>query len=175
MTLIGLAGFKGTGKSTIASHLVERHGFVRLPLAQILKDMLRTFGLSEAQIAGDLKEEPDNGILLGKTPRWAMQSLGTEWGRECIGQQVWVSAWWNKAQPILDLGGRVVCDDVRFLNEFEFINSKDGHVVEVIRPGYGGSDHASEQLPFEPVNSITNYSTEGYLLENFDEFLSEFE
>ena len=145
MTLLGLAGYKGSGKSVVAHHLVEEHGFVRLPLAAVLKDMLCTFGLTEAQVRGDEKEIADHRILCGKTPRWAMQSLGTEWGRDCIGTDVWTQAWWMKALPILDLGGSVVADDVRFGNEANMVVNKQGFIARVERPGF---EPTPEPLPW---------------------------
>ena len=43
--------------------------------------MLYQLGLGEAHIEGALKEVPCE-LLGGKTPRYAMQTLGTEWGRD---------------------------------------------------------------------------------------------
>ncbi|WP_346927659.1 hypothetical protein, partial [uncultured Arthrobacter sp.] len=42
MQVIGLSGFAGSGKSTVANYLVEEHGFTRLSFAAPLKKMLRT-------------------------------------------------------------------------------------------------------------------------------------
>lgn len=165
MRLIGLAGYKGSGKSTAAKYLREEKGFRVVPMASVLKDMLATFGLSERQIHGDLKEEPDPGILCGKSPRWAMQTLGTEWGRELIGDDVWIRAWWAKVEreaaycdSVSPRPGmlKACCDDVRFANEAEFIRSKGGIIAMIERPGHEGGEHASEQLPFQPDHLIRN-------------------
>ncbi len=43
MIVIGLKGFIGSGKTTVARHLIERHGFVRGRFAGALKDMLRAY------------------------------------------------------------------------------------------------------------------------------------
>lgn len=53
--IIGLTGYKGAGKSTLAQQLVERHGFAVRKIAGPLKDMLRSLHLNEREIAGDLK------------------------------------------------------------------------------------------------------------------------
>lgn len=140
--LIGLTGPAGCGKTTAATHLVEDHGFVRMKFAQALKDMLRAMGLTERQIEGD---EKDIGIPhLGVTPRYLMQTLGTEWGRKCIDGDFWVSVLEPQVREALDQGVSVVIDDVRFDNEAEMIRRLGGTVVFVT--GRGGIDgsHDSE-------------------------------
>ena len=77
--LIGLVGAAHCGKTTVAILLSREHRYVRLRFADTIKDMLRVLGLSDEQLDGNLKEVPTD-LLYGKTPRWAMQSLGTEWG-----------------------------------------------------------------------------------------------
>jgi hypothetical protein len=137
--LIALTGLAGSGKSTVAKHLTANHGYRVEKFAGPLKDMLRGFGLTERHIEGDLKEVPCD-LLGGKTPRHAMQTLGTEWGRNLISPTLWVGAWSSRAAT-----GSVVCDDCRFPNEAAAVRALDGIVVRVVRPGLactGG--HASE-------------------------------
>jgi hypothetical protein len=78
--LIALTGYAGSGKSTLADILACEHGFTVVKFAGPLKAMLRALGLDEREIEGDLKEQPCQ-LLAGHTPRRAMQTLGTEWGR----------------------------------------------------------------------------------------------
>lgn len=124
MKIIGIMGALSSGKSTAAQVLVEDYGFVRLRMADILKDMLRTLGLSAEEVDGRLKETP-NGLLCGKTPRHAMQTLGTEWGRQLIGDQVWVNATLLKIANIREVnpGANIVIDDIRFMNEVDMVES----------------------------------------------------
>ena len=148
MMVIGLCGLAGAGKSTAARHLVEHHGFVRRPFAALLKGMLRTLlhaqgvpaGEVDRMVEGDLKEVPCPH-LGGRTPRFAMQTLGTEWGR-ALAPDLWVEMW---APSIVGLE-RVVVDDVRFENEVAAVRALDGIVVEVRRPGIAlpAGAHASE-------------------------------
>lgn len=130
--LISLIGAKGCGKTTAAQYLTEQHGFVRVSMAGGLKDMLAAIGLTDAQLYGDQKEVPCE-LLCGKTPRWAMQSLGTEWGREHIGPDIWVNAAKARIRNLLDRGASVVVDDARFHNESIVIRDLGGFTICVRR------------------------------------------
>lgn len=77
--VIALTGLAGSGKSTASKYLVEKHGYQLVKFAGPLKDMLRAIGFGEDDIEGNGKEL-SNSLLCDKTPRHAMQTLGTEWG-----------------------------------------------------------------------------------------------
>ncbi len=157
MAVIALCGFMGSGKSEVARHLVERHGFVLMkfagPLKQMLRALLREAGCDEVRIDrmidGDLKEVPCEA-LCGQTPRWAMQSLGTEWGRGCIGTHLWVGAAMSR---IMASRQPVVVDDCRFLNEARAIRAAGGVVWRIDRGLASSAAHASEsgqsELPLD--------------------------
>lgn len=138
--LIALHGPAGSGKSHAASILVEEFGYTRMKFAGPLKAMMHTLltyaGVPERELTryseGDLKETPLD-MLEGKTPRHVMVTLGTEWGRDLIGPDLWVNL---AMQPILDhlaAGRSVVVDDCRFVNEAREIIKLGGHVAK-IRP-----------------------------------------
>lgn len=136
--LIGLAGLAGTGKTTCAEYLVERYGFSRHSLATPLKDMLKAIGLTDSQLNGDQKNEPLD-LLSGRTARYAMQTLGTEWGRQMIHPEIWLHLW-QENMP----SGPVVIDDVRFPNECHRIKSLGGRLICVERPSLSGFVDAHE-------------------------------
>lgn len=161
---IGFCGSAGAGKSTAAEHLMLRWQFQRVRFAGPLKAMMLALGLDPAQVDGDRKEEP-SALLCGRTPRQAMQWLGTEWGRNLIGEGFWIAAWhaatqaghlqhpWHGHVPL------IVADDVRFANEAKAIRDRGGLVVRIERPGAGsasGGDHASERMDFVPDRIIRN-------------------
>lgn len=114
MNIIGISGLAGSGKDTIADHLVRNHGFVKIALADPLKRICReVFDFSEEQLWGPSEErnKPDKRYLrpgfkefpfmapqdvadvrgedTHLTPRHALQQLGTEWGRACY-PNIWV-------------------------------------------------------------------------------------
>lgn len=156
MKLVGLSGYAGAGKSTASAELV-RMGFQRRKFAAPLKGMMRALLLAqgadaaerERMIEGDLKEVP-TVYLNGQTPRWAMQTLGTDWGRALISESLWADA------AVRDVTGNAVFDDVRFDNEADAIRSRGGVIIEVRRHGVGPvNNHASERPP-EPDHIVFN-------------------
>lgn len=136
--VLGLTGPIGSGKTTCANFLVQ-NDWTRLPFAGPLKDMLRAIGLTEEDLNGSTKEIP-NTILCGKTPRYAMQTLGTKW-RELIGRDLWVNIWKSRAMQ----HRRVVVDDVRFPHEVTAIRELGGKVIRIER-GLTDQDNPSEHV-----------------------------
>ena len=141
--VIGLTGFAGVGKTTIA-RLFTHKGYTLTRFAEPLKDMLRALGLSEEELNGSLKDAPCVTIL-GITPRHAMQTLGMEWGRDLIHPDLWIHIWGLRARKVLDSGGRIIVDDCRFRNEAVAIHNLDGIVINVERPDYCRGLHPSER------------------------------
>jgi hypothetical protein len=84
------------------------------------------------------------------SPRVALQTLGSEWGRGRLGQDIWVNNILSRAKQAIvdsDYTG-VIISDVRFENELAAVKAAGGKVILVERPGklpdtVGGS-HASE-------------------------------
>lgn len=147
--LIAFTGKKGHGKDTAAQVLIER-GFTQVRFASPLKEMLRTLlryqGLDEEtihrMIEGDLKEQPCE-YLRGQSPRHAMVTLGTEWGRDLIGGDLWCETF----AYAIEAFDNVVCTDLRFLNEEEVIRRYEGVIIRIVNPWVStdpGDNHSSE-------------------------------
>ncbi len=171
VNLIGITGYAQHGKSTCARRLVEM-GWYLVPFASVLKQMLIAFGVPPATVYGPDKELPLD-ILCGKTARYAMQTLGTEWGRDIIGQDVWIQAWKAKVELALEAGAMVVVDDIRFPNEAEAVGDMGGLVIRVDRPGKKvDATHTSEELlnDIAPDHFIYNTHTLAYLRDQISVF-----
>ena len=184
--IIGISGVAGAGKDTAADFLVKSHGYVKVSLADPLKRICQeVFAFTDEQLWGgsNKRDEPDHryasewfhptdptqhsfqGYL---TPRYALQRLGTEWGRECY-KDVWVDYALRVADMLLSNRARydaklgvlsggtnieerlakgVVIPDVRFRNEIAAIKKAGGKVVRIYRQGSGlkgaAAEHASE-------------------------------
>lgn len=160
--LIGLIGRKGAGKDTAAEVLLAQ-GYENVKFAGALKDMIRCVlayqGVDsitiERMIEGDLKEVPTE-YLAGRTPRYAMQTLGTEWGRKLIGEGFWVGATMLRVKAFLAGGKGVVVTDVRFPNEGDDIEAEGGISIGItadwISPTEG--EHESETKIDEMIAAL---------------------
>lgn len=152
--VVAFTGSAGSGKSTAAEYL-ETRGYTRVKFAGPLKAAMRAMGFGDREIEGDLKEKP-HGLLCGKTPRFAMQTLGTEWGRDIIGPEFWTTLWRDAASEIIDAGGRVVTDDCRFANEAAAVRSLGGNIYRIDGRGGIAGSHASEKMDFGVDEFIQN-------------------
>lgn len=155
--LIGLLGRKGSGKDTAALALLAR-GYQNVKFAGALKDMIRVLltyqgvdpYIVERMVEGDLKEEP-TAFLGGQTPRFAMQTLGTEWGRTLIADDLWVNTAIRRSEVY-----QTVITDVRFPNEMEAVVAAGGVCFGItadwIMPVEG--EHESEALIDDLIASL---------------------
>lgn len=168
MDIIGISGLKGSGKSTLAKQLVPS---TTLPIAWAIKEALLAMGISRKFLYDPEYKERPSRLLQGKTGRFAMVTLGTEWGRNMMGEDFWLDLWIEK---VLTLKGTIVVDDVRFPNEVEAIRNLGGFVVAVRKPDQQAKKfwqrwHQSESLRPERygIPVIMNDGTPEQLLERF--------
>lgn len=146
--LIAITGRKGHGKDTAAAAFKD-HELIRF--ADALKKMVYAYleyvGVSKETasryVDGDMKETP-LAIWGGKTTRYVMQTLGTEWGRFMIWDEIWINAWRMRTAMFK----KVVTPDMRFPNEADAVAEKGGmilRVVDPLKPTVRG-EHPSEDL-----------------------------
>jgi hypothetical protein len=162
-----------SGKSLVAGHL-RRHGFMVVPFATALKDLARqlcvhlgrTMAEIDAALAGDKSQVVYNGV----TMRRLLQTLGTEWGRQHLGPQVWIDCW--RASANLLPACHIVADDVRFPNEAQAIRDLGGEVWMIVRPGAGVAQaHASEGQQIVCDHHLLNDSDPAHLFDQADQRL----
>lgn len=142
--LIGLTGPAGSGKDAAAACVP---GSVRVAFADPLyRGLAAMFRVGEAALRDRAsKEQPLPGV--GHSPRQLLQTLGLEWGRRHLGENVWVTL---ALREIVEArlrhpGATIVVPDVRFRNEAEMIRRLGGEVWLVYRPGVAlVAAHASE-------------------------------
>ena len=147
--IIGFTGKKGVGKTTAASFLVEQ-GWEKSSFADPMRNMLRSFlrdyGLTYPEINYAMDNKEVNIPRLGVSYRHLMQTLGTEWGRCMVRDDIWVTMQRFKISTArLGKCKSIVYDDIRFENEAELIRSFGGKIVHIKRPGLDNADgHVSE-------------------------------
>lgn len=145
--LIGLCGRAGAGKSAAGEYLDATYGFEPVAFSDALKDVLAelllTRGADYAHLHEPaLKQQPIPGFG-GLTARHLMQSLG-DWGRT-LSPGFWIAQLAHRTglhkgrAPVHD---RIVVTDVRYPNEAEWITSRGGVVLRLLREGCSLSDPA---------------------------------
>lgn len=142
--IIGLMGFKGSGKDTVANILSE-YGYTSVSYAETLKQCLCViFGWDQDMINGHTPEsriwrdEVDEwwAEKLGIpnfTPRMAMTKIGTDLFRKHFNENIWIYALLRK---ISNIKGNVVVTDIRFKNEHHFIDIMPNSTVYRVRRFY---------------------------------------
>ena len=170
--IIALTGLKGSGKDTAYNAIRGTYKQFRFATAlkKMIIEMLVQAGYQrhEARLRVEnskLKEEPMD-LLDGKTPREIMQSLGTEWGRDMVAQDIWV----NITMRAVNKAYRQTCciTDLRFPNELKAVRAAGGKVIRIVRPGIDlgvGSAHPSEAFisQMEPDAEIINDRSKAHL------------
>jgi hypothetical protein len=150
--IIGVCGFIGSGKDTIADYLTNFHGFRRESFANSLKDAVaQVFGWDRLMLEGRTKEarewrekvDPwwsERLNMPNLTPRWVLQFWGTEVCRRAFHDDIWIASLENKLRTSKD---NVVISDCRFPNEIKSIKESGGLIIRVKRgPEPDWYDHA---------------------------------
>lgn len=170
--IVFITGNIGSGKSYLANHLVSKENFKLLKFAGPIKEMLKTLGLSESQIEGDDKNQ-NSDLLCGNSPRYAMQTLGTEWGRTLIGKSIWSNIIMDKIEESTD---HIVCDDLRFISEYEDMLYLNPTIIRVYDKKTRNNDltHGSEseinEIPADLI--IENDKSNNNAIKTMMNFLS---
>lgn len=149
--LIGICGYAGAGKDTLASILVEQ-GFKKGSFAKPLKDAVSAiFGWDRELLEGltkesrEFREKVDTqwSTIMGRdiTPRYMMQYFGTEICRDMIHKEIWINSFKNRYFNSTD---SIVISDVRFVNEAVAIKQMGGKLIYIYRNGVKEYNHASE-------------------------------
>ena len=139
--VIGICGFIGSGKDTVADYLVNFHQFKRESFANSLKDAVaHVFGWDRELLEGRTKESREwretrdewwsKRLKMDITPRWVLQYWGTEVCRRGFHDDIWVASLENRLRQTKD---DIVITDCRFPNEIKAIKAVGGQVLRIKR------------------------------------------
>jgi hypothetical protein len=163
--LIGLGGYALSGKDTFADHLVAL-GWRKTYMSYALEQALLTLDpvitswphrwgghwgevCDRLPLAGYLRYSEIHELVgydaskLNTEVRRMLQVLGTEIGRNMLGENVWVDAAFKKVDE-LRAHSSVAITGIRYPNELAAIKTRGGVSVWISRPG------------FTPINSHTS-------------------
>ena len=179
--IVGVCGFQGSGKDTVADYLVNVHGFRRISFAGTLKDAVSAiFGWDRELLEGRTKESRDWREKVDKwwanklnmphlTPRWVLQYWGTEVARKAFHDNIWIHSVEYKLSTISD---NVVISDVRFPNEIKSIKDVGGMVIRTHRGPDPEWYHAAEIVNKGPTKNLSWASNKAFL-DNYKIHVSE--
>ena len=139
--IIGIVGFIGSGKDTVADYLVNFHGYKRESFANSLKDAVsQVFRWPRELLEGRTKESrewretPDEWwskrLKQDITPRYVLQYWGTEVVRKGFHDDMWVASLEHR---LLNSQNDIVITDCRFPNEIKAIRNAGGRVIRIKR------------------------------------------
>ena len=140
--IIGVCGFIGSGKDTVADYLTNFHEFRRESFANSLKDAVaHVFGWDRTMLEGRTKQarewreqvDPwwaERLNMPNLTPRLMLQLWGTEVCRKAFHDDIWIASLENKLRNSTD---DIVISDCRFPNEIKSIRDAGGIIVWVKR------------------------------------------
>jgi len=95
-----------------------------------------------------------------------LQRLGTEAGRDILGENVWVNAVFETFT-----GEKLAISDVRFPNEAEEIRNRGGAIVRIVREGFGPINGHISETAFKGQDIIIyNQGTPQDMLDQFRDF-----
>jgi hypothetical protein len=159
--LIGLSGKSGSGKSTAANYLTDRHGYHQFAFADALKDIVElAFGFSDEQLYGALKDKVDSHW--GVAPRWCLQWLGTEIFRSRF-PDIWIRRLRRDIMNFLSINGQrpIVVTDVRFRDEAEALKRLGAVLVRIERTR-GAPEPGIHPLPFGTTYHPSEIDLDGW-------------
>lgn len=178
---LGLIGAAGAGKTEVAKWLVGNRSYVMLRFAHPVKMMTKAL-INHMKPKADPRnaewfvstpegKATEMEFLAGMTPRYLMQTLGTEWGRNTVDPDLWVMCGAQKMNNFLAAARgwttkrQFLFDDVRFQNEVDLIHATGGQILRVVRPGQDTlmqpdeAQHASETQTLDHDLLLTNTGT----------------
>jgi hypothetical protein len=165
--IIGIAGFQGSGKDTIADYLQNFHGFKRDSFAATLKDAVAAvFGWDRELLEGRTTESrawretvdpwwANRLNMPNLTPRLVLQKWGTEVARQAWHDDTWIASLENKLNKSHN---DIVITDVRFPNEIAAVKRAGGVVIRVVR----GPEPAWYDLAVETNAGSFNHMKNAY-------------
>jgi dephospho-CoA kinase len=169
MQIIGVCGYIGSGKDTLADILIKERGYIKLSFASALKDAVSAiFGWDRNMLEGAtsesrlLREQVDEWWsqrlnIPALTPRWILQNLGTDILRDKFHPDIWLASLERK---IIGLSkNNIVITDCRFDNEYQVLKRLGAKIVRIDRHCTISSiNHSSE-------NSWQNFAFD-FIIEN---------
>lgn len=157
--LLGLGGYAFSGKDTTADILVAQYGWRKLYMSQTLEKALLAlnpiidnqpdYSGGSHDVYGRRYQEIHTKLGYDESKkhpevRGLLQRLGTEVGRNLLGENVWVDAVFGEADLLLAQGLSVAVCGIRYENEMAAVHRRGGRTVWIDRGLKPVNTHTSE-------------------------------
>lgn len=154
--LIGLGGKLRSGKDAFADYLVEHHGYIKMGMSDILHESAMAMNpiihVGDRDVLRYQDVTAELGYVAAKEEypeyRAFLQRMGTEFGRNIINEDLWVTLTLDRIFKRFGEGKDVVVTGIRFPNELRMISDAMGRSIWINRPGLATAEahaaHASE-------------------------------
>lgn len=159
--IIGIHGFKGSGKNTVATYIERQYRFTQIGYADKVKESIcalfdvtrdeieqwkndprMAIELCEYAHESDVGIDPNFAFVKSFTFRQFIQRFATEAARDIYGNDFWVNFVIEAYRG--SFPQNFVVNDVRFENELKTILGEGGKNFHLIRPDVISDGHASE-------------------------------
>lgn len=156
--IIGITGYKRSGKDTVANVLVKNLHYKKLQFSTAIKQAACAMFGWTMDFIEEHKDEVDP--YYGISPRQVLTSLGTEYSQyyltknfhDYVGRNIWVKRLFRD----LDISQDIVISDVRFPHEVGAIFERKGIIIKVVSDrGLQDTIHESEMhISYLPYNYL---------------------
>jgi len=144
--LIGIVGYAGSGKTTVTRAAITTGGIVHMNFSKPIIAMLTAMGIPSELLDDKSRWNEPLDMLCGHSVRYAATTLGTEWGRDQIGKDVWTRIALTRANECRAIGQNVIIDNVRFPSEMDAMREAGAKFIALYRFGVPANiGHQSEQ------------------------------
>ena len=159
--IIGLAGLAGSGKDTALTLLKMQLRTAGMAFADPMRAMLEALfahtGTPRRYMQHRLCKE---AVIpqLGVSYRRLAQTLGTEWGRQCLGEDFWIRIATARLARLQELRWEAIAiTDVRTAAEAAWVRRQGGLIWHIHRPqATPVLAHITEEMPFLADRTVMN-------------------
>lgn len=176
MPIIGICGYKGSGKDTLADFLVENESYVKIAFADFIRNaLMQLFDWDETNFSPEKKEIKDP--YWGVTPRKMCQEIGTEFLRyhckdfistefklpngEIYNGTFHIKRINKEIIKLLEVNPNenIIFSDIRFQDELDYIKKLGGIIIKVVRPSLTNNEF-SQHISEKNINKLENVDYE---------------